>query len=328
MHDKINHSHSPSVNTRIVGNLDFCLRWTSFVSDQSKLGACMSVKIYNGYRCKKQNVINASNLISESDRHLFLNVAEQEILSYMARAFIVDLAERLSGGTYPFSRQQYQCAYQTMNDDIEECMLRAEKGLIAGKFNVSASVVIKPLGSRHYVGLFCENKTLSDLVTRSLGLHPMPYWDNTDCPKNITHRRWKKRKQLWDTLIGNKSWLDAGFSEIKLVTLFDIKNITNSLTKSAWADILKTTISDSWTLESAFRWSWLHVISQAVEVLDGLSPNKAYRLAMSRFMDMKENQTLYSQLLLDFTDRFQARFDFTAATSVFSDFPLPHLKTA
>lgn len=51
----------------------------------------------------------------------------------MARAFIVDLAERLFGGTYPFSRQQYQCAYQTMNDDIEECMLRAEKGLIAGQ---------------------------------------------------------------------------------------------------------------------------------------------------------------------------------------------------
>ena len=289
----------------------------------------MSVKIYNGYRCKQYKATKPSDLISESHRHLFLSVAEQEMHVYMARAFIVDLAERASGQSHPFSLQQYQCAYQTMNDDIEECISRAEKGLTAGQFNVAASVAIKPFRSRQYVGLFCENKKLSNLVTQSLGLHPMPYWDNTDRPKNITHRRWKKRMQLWDALIGNKSWVDASFAVIPLVTIFDIKNIIYSLTRGAWAAILKTIISDSRTLESAFRWSWLQVITQAFEVLDGLPPNKAYRKAVSRFVDMKENnQTLYSQLLVDFTNRFYVRFDFTTATSVFSGFSPTHLKTA
>ena len=88
----------------------------------------MSVKIYNGYRCKQYKATKPSDLISESHRHLFLSVAEQEMHVYMARAFIVDLAERASGQSHPFSLQQYQCAYQTMNDDIEECISRAEKG--------------------------------------------------------------------------------------------------------------------------------------------------------------------------------------------------------
>lgn len=86
-------------------------------------------------------------------------------------------------------------------------------------FDGQCLLMVKPYGEDLLVGLFAENRVLSELAKSVFGLEEFGYWDNTDPDEDCSEEAWAYREKAWEEALGNDSWVTAGFLGLELTSV-------------------------------------------------------------------------------------------------------------
>ena len=173
----------------------------------------MSTKIYDGLKFHNTDIETVSRKISKI-KHIFENYALENI----HRVFSGKYYQHLDGQST--SDKQKTCI-EAIREDFAKEIENIKSGYRSPDYDFSFSIVLKQLGNHVYGYLFYEKYNFKELFSKHLKVSEFNYFDNTDRPKNISKKNWKKRECTWKKLIDKYSFKKSGFIEFHIVTLND-----------------------------------------------------------------------------------------------------------
>lgn len=170
----------------------------------------MSTKIYNGYIIQTDDIKLIMRLLGEIGKR-YDKVASKAVATLAAR-MITNVWDCMATGNEinPVIKPESGTSiYFKVSQTIEE---RRRKIATTRRrdplFDFEFEITIFPIASKTLAMLFCDNRTLTKILTEPLIesyprlIEPYPYWDNTDRPDDVTDEEWRIREDDWDRAIG------------------------------------------------------------------------------------------------------------------------------
>jgi len=97
--------------------------------------------------------------------------------------------------------------------EVDEEVAKAFTSSERSVFDIQCSMTLHPSQGSILALLFNnDQKGYEKLFQRIVGAKPLPYWDNTDKPKELTDRQWRARGRRWDKALGTGVPAENGYS--------------------------------------------------------------------------------------------------------------------
>lgn len=160
----------------------------------------MSTKIYTGFKLKTIKSLDGVIPFVDTLRPAIIEIANTkwaENLLSMA-IFKYDYAT-VTGGD--LNQNFYGETFSAMMDAVRQDEIRGYRSAFDFGFELAFS--LSTVGRRAVVGLyFTECPEMVSYFNDCPEVEPYFYFDNTDRPEEITSRDWKRRKEVWDSVLG------------------------------------------------------------------------------------------------------------------------------
>lgn len=162
----------------------------------------MSIKIYNGYRRKVENLDDLQNFLND-----FKEKAKRLHQKAYTAAFIDCVVGIVDARTAEVedpnddkSNVPYWIAHKTIQDEYTKTKLPIASRAMLYDFECSLSIFLE--GEYAYFLIFAENQKFHKLFSRQKSVHEFNFWNNTDKPNHISDKRWEERSEIWDRVLG------------------------------------------------------------------------------------------------------------------------------
>lgn len=204
----------------------------------------MSTKIYNGYLFEGSinDLVKTClelGLIEEVKKTVKRSSAT--VLGYLYASELFENCEASANNP----KTEKTKVYSKVQEATEKHFLRSTGQGMHSALDFESRLMLKThpnFKNKTLVGAFIAGREIESLVIESLGLKSFGYWNNTDRPDELSAAQWRRREQIWESALGDKSWIDAGFLSLELspaqiASLFDLldspKEVFNEIMDSA-----------------------------------------------------------------------------------------------
>ena len=163
----------------------------------------MSTKIYSGFVFKSADIFAIHNIIQQFRHKIDAYISEEykQYAANLASCYVDKIACGMvcNDKNDENEKQMYPVyyAFKVLSDAAREAQKSIYKGDI---FDYSCSVTVHPYNGRFYGMLFCDKKEI-DKMWFDQEIEEYRYWDNTDCPENVTQEEWESRGETWDAIL-------------------------------------------------------------------------------------------------------------------------------
>ena len=185
----------------------------------------MSTKIYNGYILPKMSAYDLRQFTIKLREKLY-PVALKLMISKIAEKCAINIDDVVTG---KIEQKHYVHRFKDTCDDEKRLLerpiisnveddveYRFEQIYITSGRNPSYDfqfeISFAPEKNKTFVLIYTEQKNYEDIFKRMKGVKSYPYWDNTDPPKNVSYKNWKKRGKEWDNALKDSAPCNYGLS--------------------------------------------------------------------------------------------------------------------
>ncbi len=171
----------------------------------------MSTKIYDGLKFHNTNIETVKRRISNF-KHIFENYTLANIHKVFSGKYYQHLGAQSTLG-------KEKTCIEAVRENFFKELENIKSGYRSPDYDFSFSIVLKQLGNHVYGYLFYEKHAFKELFFKYLKVSEFNYFDNTDRPKYISKKNWKKREHIWNKLIDKYSFEKSGFTEFHIFDL-------------------------------------------------------------------------------------------------------------
>lgn len=173
----------------------------------------MSTKIYNGYYTKNETIETIQNKITSFYQQYQKKIEEcffDKILE-----IIIENYDSLIDSNF----NSFDIFYNEFKDDFVKSQLQN----IRCNIDFSTKICFKNYNGKTYWKIFSENGWVISLIEDHFDLIDYHYQNSTDKPFDVSKNDWEERKAVWNNLLNNVSFKDAGFIIIELISFQPIE---------------------------------------------------------------------------------------------------------
>lgn len=215
----------------------------------------MSTKIYNGYLFDGSINDLVQACLNSGLNEKVKNIIKRKSANVLGHLFAADLFGY--SDLLPDDNPEVKVkVYKKVQQDAENHFLRSAGHGERSPLDFESRLMIKThpnFKNKTLVGSFIADREIESLAIETLGLKFFGYWNNSDRPEELSSAQWKRREQIWECALGDKSWIDAGFLSLelqppKVANLFDLldspKEVFNEIIDAALKHQIREFILD------------------------------------------------------------------------------------